>query len=53
MRSILRKCTGENWKEYLRELAKEEGFENPTDEDLQRIDRARKDKKVFNKEWQS
>jgi hypothetical protein len=53
MRSIVRKETGEDWKEYLRELAKEEGIENPSDEDIQRIDRGRKGKKVSNKEWQS
>ena len=53
MRSIVRKGTGEDWKEYLRELAKEEGIENPSDEDIQRIDRGRKGKKVSNKEWQS
>ena len=53
MRRIVRKGTGEDWKEYLRELAKKEGIENPTDEDIQRIDRGRKGKKVSNKEWQS
>ena len=53
MRSIVRKGTGEDWKEYLRELAKEEGIENPSDEDIQRIYRGRKGKKVSNKEWQS
>jgi len=46
MRSIVRKGTGEDWKEYLRELAKEEGIENPTDEDIQRIDRGRKGKRL-------
>jgi hypothetical protein len=50
MRSIVRKGTGEDWKQYLRELAKEEGIENPSDEDIQRIDRGRKGKKVSNKE---
>ena len=53
MHTIERKGTGEDWKEYLRELAKEEGIENPSDEDIQRIDRGRKGKKVSNKEWQS
>ena len=53
MRSIVRKGTGEDWKEYLRELVKEEGIENPSDEDIQRIDRGRKAKKVSNKEWLS
>jgi transposase len=44
MRSIVRKGTGEDWKEDLRELAKEEGIENPSDEDIQCIDRGRKGK---------
>jgi len=53
MKSIVRKDTGEDWKEYLRQLAKAEGIENPTDDDLRRIDRGRPDKKVSNQEWQS
>jgi hypothetical protein len=53
MKSIVRKDTGEDWKEYLRGLAKAEGIENPTEEELRRLDRGRKDKKVSNKEWES
>jgi transposase len=53
MRSIVRKDTGEKWKEYLQSLAKAEGIENPTEEDLRRLDRARKDKKVSNEKWKS
>jgi len=53
MKSIVRKDTGEDWKEYLRKLAKAEGIENPRDEDLLRLDRKRKDKKVSNDDWQS
>ena len=53
MKSIVRKDTGEDWKEYLRQLAKAEGIENPTDDGLRRIDRGRPDKKVSNQEWQS
>jgi transposase len=53
MKSIVRKDTGEDWKEYLQGLAKAEGIEHPTEEDLRRLDRARKDKKVSNREWQS
>lgn len=53
MKSIVRKDTGEDWKAYLRRLAQAEGIENPTDEDLRRIDRGRKDKKVSNEEWES
>jgi transposase len=53
MKSIVRKDTGEDWKEYLRGLAKAEGLENPTEEDLRRLDRRRQDKKVSNQQWES
>jgi transposase len=53
MKSIVRKDTGQDWKEYLRGLAKAEGLENPTEEDLRRLDRGRKDKKVSNAQWES
>lgn len=53
MKSIERKDTGEDWKEYLRRLAAEAGIENPTDEDLRRFDKKRTDKKVSNDHWQS
>lgn len=53
MKSIERKDTGEDWKEYLRQLAEAAGIENPTDEDLRRFDKKRTDKKVSNDDWQS
>lgn len=53
MRSIVRKDTGEDWKQYLQGLAKAEGIQTPTQEDLRRLDRARKDKKVSNEQWES
>jgi transposase len=53
MKSIVRKDTGEDWKEYPRGLAKAEGIENPTEEDLRRLDRGRQDKKVSNAQWES
>jgi len=53
MKSIVRRATGEDWKTYLRGLAAEEGIENPTDEELRRFDKTRKDKKVSNDEWES
>lgn len=53
MKSIVRKDTSEDWKEFLTRLAKAEGLENPTDEDLRRLDRGRKDKKVSNDQWES
>jgi len=53
MKSIIRRDTGEDWKEYLRRLMAEEGIEDPTDEELRRFDKKRKGKKVSNKEWVS
>jgi len=53
MKSIVRKDSGADWKQYLQGLAKAEGIENPTDEDLRRLDRRRQDKKVSNAQWES
>jgi transposase len=54
MKSIVRRDTGEDWKEYLRRLLQEQqGVENPTDEELRRFDKQRKDKRVSNEEWVS
>ncbi len=53
MRSIVRKDTGQDWREYLQGLALAEGIENPTDEQLRRLDRRRKGKKVSNRDWES
>jgi transposase len=53
MKSMVRRTTGEDWKAYLRRLAKAEGIEDPSDDELRRFDRKRKDKKVSNAEWKS
>ncbi|MHB1038145.1 MAG: transposase, partial [Pirellulales bacterium] len=54
MKTIVRRDTGEDWNDYLRRLMQEqEGAENPTDEELRRFDRKRKDKRVSNDEWTS
>lgn len=37
----------------MRRLAQAEGLEQPTDEDLRRLDRSRHDKKVSNDQWRS
>ena len=52
MKSIVRRDTGENWGEYIKRLAEEEGVENPSDDDARRLDRKRK-KSVSNEEWVS
>ena len=53
MKSIVRKDTGDTWKEYLVGLARVEGMEHPTEDDLRRLDRKRTDKKVSNEHWES
>jgi transposase len=53
LKTIRRKDTGDDWKEYLKKLAAEAGIDNPTDEELRRFDRQRKNKKVSNDEWAS
>ena len=50
MRSIVRRDTGEGYREFLKRLAKESGIEDPTPEDLVKLDRQRK-KKGSNQEW--
>lgn len=53
MKSIVRKETGEDWKEYVKRLAAAEGIELETDEELRKYDKNRKNKKVSNEEWES
>ena len=52
MKSIVRKDTGEDYKQYLRRLAQEAGIEDPSDDDLKKFDQQRK-KKVSNQDWES
>jgi transposase len=57
MKSIVRRDTGENWKAYVARLMREEGVidatHEPSDEEVRRYDKTRKDKKVSNQEWGS
>jgi len=53
MKSLERRDTGDDYKTYLAKLAAAAGLENPTDEELRRFDRKRKDKKMSNAEWVS
>lgn len=53
MKSIALKETGENYKDYVKRLAEEAGLENPSEAELRRFDKARKDKKVSNDDWES
>src|ERR1022692_2383448 len=52
MKSIVRRENGQTYNEYLKGLAQAAGIENPTREELARLDRKRK-KKGSNQEWKS
>ena len=52
MKSIVRRDNGQSYNDYLKGLAKAAGIENPTREQLARLDRKRK-KKGSNEEWKS
>jgi transposase len=57
MKSIVRRDTGEDWKEYVLRLMREEGAiepdHEPSDEEIRRFDKKRKNKRVSNDEWVS
>jgi IS5 family transposase len=57
MKSIVRRDTGEDWKQYVTRLMREDGTieadREPTDEEVRRYDKKRKNKRVSNEEWVS
>src|SRR3954451_6710929 len=53
LRAIVRRADGEGYREMLERLAKESGIATPTAEDLVRLDRRRKGKRLSNTEWTS
>jgi hypothetical protein len=53
LRAIVRRDTGEGYRAMLERLAKESGIVTPTAEDLVRLDRKRKGKRLSNTEWAS
>jgi hypothetical protein len=53
LRSIVRRETGEGYREMLKRLAAESGIETPTVDDLIRLDRRRKGKRLSNQDWAS
>jgi transposase len=53
LRAIVRRDTGEGYREMLTRMAEASGIETPTAADLARLDRARKGKKLSNAEWES
>lgn len=57
MKSIVRRDNGDDWKEYVIRLMKDEGVvglnETPTDEEVRNYDKNREGKKVSNADWVS
>ena len=57
MKSIVRRDTGEDWKQFVTRLMREEGAiaadHEPMDEEIRRFDKQRKNKRVSNDEWVS
>ena len=52
LKNIVRRDNGQSYNDYLKGLAQAAGMENPTREELARLDRKRK-KKGSNEEWKS
>src|SRR5690348_16823902 len=53
LRAIVRRADGETYRAMLERLAQESGIATPTAEDLVRLDRKRKGKRLSNAEWAS
>jgi transposase len=57
MKTIVRRDTDEDWKQYVVRLMKEEGViddeDEPTDDEVRKFDKKRRNKKVSNKDWKS
>jgi transposase len=53
LRTLVRRDSGESYRAMLERLAQESGIATPTAEDLIRLDRQRKDKRLSNRDWAS
>ena len=53
LRTIVRRDTGEIYRQMLTRMAEESGVATPTIDDLIRLDRKRKGKKLSNEDWTS
>jgi transposase len=53
LRAIVRRDSGEGYRAMLTRMANESGIQTPTADDLVRLDRNRKGKKLSNADWQS
>ncbi|MET4702228.1 hypothetical protein ABIE65_005283 [Constrictibacter sp. MBR-5] len=52
-RTIMRRASGETYREMLERMAVQSGIATPSAEDLVRLDRKGKGKKFSNKDWES
>lgn len=53
LRTIVRRDTGETYRQMLTRMAEESGVATPTIDDLVRLDRRRQGKKLSNEDWTS
>ena len=53
LRTIVRRDSGEGYRDMLARMAQASGIETPTAADLARLDRTRKGKRLSNTEWES
>ena len=53
LRTIVRREDGRTYREMLTQMARESGIETPTTDDLVRLDRTRKGKRLSNADWKS
>ena len=53
LRTIVRRDNGETYRQMLTRMAQESGVATPTIDDLVRLDRTRKGKKLSNEDWTS
>ena len=53
LRTIIRRDSGEGYRHMLQRLARESGIATPTADDLVRLDRKRKGKRLSNADWAS
>jgi hypothetical protein len=53
LRTIVRRDSGETYRQMLTRMAQESGVETPTIDDLVRLDRKRKGKTLSNEDWTS
>lgn len=53
LKTIVRRDTGDSYRQMLLRMAEESGIASPDSDELKRMDRKRKGKKLSNEDWQS